>query len=224
MKRHFICLANSRKTGGRCLAGIEIAFDAEKKKYSLIKAEGKVRWLRPISNSEHGEVSTGLVGSILLNSIVELTITEEILDGYQSENVKFIPNSIKRVGKISVSKQVLDGFAENDEPNIFGNSGKAVHPDKIAELKRSILLVKVNNPSVHKQENNYEGRISMQHRMRFEFNGSEYDFALTDPCFVERYEEDNGVLASCSDVYLTISLGVLHLGWYSKLVAGVILI
>jgi hypothetical protein len=224
MKRYFICLANSRKRGGRCIAGIEINFDSEQKKYSLIKTEGRPVWLRPVSNTEHGEVDTDLVKNIFLNNIVELDATTDASAGYQSENIKFTLQSIKKAGKISVSKEVLDGFAEEDFENIFGNVGKAVHPDRIEDLKRSIFFIKVENPSIHKQTNNYDGKITVQHRMHFSFKGTDYDFSLTDPVFVAKYEADNEILKSVSDCYLTISLGVLHLGWYSKLVAGVVVI
>ena len=40
-----LCLANSRKLGGRCVAGREIG------------ENGVGQWIRPVSNHGHGEVS-----------------------------------------------------------------------------------------------------------------------------------------------------------------------
>jgi hypothetical protein len=224
MIRHFICFANSKKTGGRCIAGIEILFDREKKSYSLITDDGKPRWIRPISNADHGEVPTELVKGILLRNIVEVDVTEDGFGGYQSENVKFNLSSLKKVGNITVSEKILDRYSENDETNVFGNGGKAVHPDDISSLNKSIVLLKVEKPVIHKVTTQYNGKTATQHRMKFDFKGHEYDFSLTDPHFIERYEADNNVLDSGTAFYLTISLGVLYMGWYSKLVAGVIMI
>jgi hypothetical protein len=224
MIRHFICFANSKKRGGRCIAGIEVVFNKEKGNYSIITDEGRPRWIRPISNAEHGEVPTELVQKILLNNLVEVDVTEDGFGGYQSENVKFNLASLKKVGNINVSEKVLDRYSENEEANIFGNVGKAVHPDKISSLSRSIFLVKVDKPTIHKVTNQYNGKTTIQHRMKFNFKEHEYDFSLTDLNFIDKYEADNNILDSGTSFYLTISLGVLYMDWHAKLVAGVIMI
>ena len=43
--KRVVCLANSRKLSGRCVAGKELVSDRP------------LRWLRPVSNREHEEVS-----------------------------------------------------------------------------------------------------------------------------------------------------------------------
>ena len=43
--KRMVCLANSRKLNGRCVAGIELVGDR------------RIGWIRPVSDREHGEVS-----------------------------------------------------------------------------------------------------------------------------------------------------------------------
>ena len=43
--KRIVCLANSRKLNGRCVAGIELL------------GNRRVGWIRPVSAREHGEVS-----------------------------------------------------------------------------------------------------------------------------------------------------------------------
>ncbi len=79
MKTTFVCLANSFKEGGRCIAGIEINGN------NCILINNKPKWIRPISQStEHGQVPTYLVSHIKLLDIVEIDIIKIVPDDYQS--------------------------------------------------------------------------------------------------------------------------------------------
>ena len=51
MPTKFICLANSFKEGGRCIAGIEL--DANN---IPVIIDNRPKWIRPVCNTEHGEV------------------------------------------------------------------------------------------------------------------------------------------------------------------------
>lgn len=57
MDKHFICLANSYKRGGRCVAGVEVTIDREEQWKVVKNEDGSPKWIRPIdSNTEYGEV------------------------------------------------------------------------------------------------------------------------------------------------------------------------
>src|ERR1700733_6185240 len=114
----FICLANSFKISGRCLAGIELDKQNNPKIIS-----GGPKWIRPISETQHGEVSEHLVSDIDLLDIVELEITGSPMEtGYQSENVYFRQTSIKRIGNLEMD--LLDELC-SQELLLFENKGKA---------------------------------------------------------------------------------------------------
>jgi len=120
MKTLFICLANSKKFGERCIAGIEVEKVGEV--YKTVEKEGKPKWLRPISEFQHGAVAEDLVGGINLMDIIEIDVKELCPNGYQPENVTFKSKSIKKIGHMKPSEKILDRLIYMDQYNLFGNS------------------------------------------------------------------------------------------------------
>jgi hypothetical protein len=221
MLTQFICLANSKKYNERCIAGVVVSKN-KKGTYTVIKENNKPKWIRPVTAEKHGQVPANLVGHINLLDIVEIDIEEEIPNGYQSENVLFKSNSLKIVGKIKAGNTNIDLLSDNTQINIFGNWGKAVHQDKIGEVTNSLTLIKVNAPETYiRSEYDRE-----QYRLKFVFNSSQYDLPITDVKFVEYCKslEDTAVLGEIfkGDIFITISLGVEHEGFYYKLIAGIV--
>src|SRR5436853_7626805 len=98
MKKYFVCLANSKKYTQRCIAGIELL--KTDSGFEVLKNNQEPVWIRPISNSLHGEVSSILVDHIKLLDIVELEITSPSPNGYQSENARFKEQRLKVIRKI----------------------------------------------------------------------------------------------------------------------------
>jgi len=214
MKSLFICLANSKKFGERCIAGIEVKKDG--RAYQPIEKEGKSKWLRPISKFQHGAVSEDLVGGINLMDIIEIDVKELCPNGYQSENATFKPESIKKIGNIKLSEENLDRFIDMDQQYLFGNRGKAVSEDVIDSVEHSLTLIKVTNFQVNRRD--YDGQL----RIDFVFNHNRYDLPITDIDFIQKYNENEVLLENTNCLYLAISLGIFHNGWHSKLIAGVI--
>ena len=71
MRKTIICLANSKKYGERCIAGIEVTAKPTGG-WQIVKENGKPRWLRPVSSfSNHGEVKEQEVADIELLDVVE---------------------------------------------------------------------------------------------------------------------------------------------------------
>src|SRR5689334_3056499 len=114
MLTRFVCLANSHKEGGRCLAGIELDSGG-----NHFFENGRRKWIRPIcTHTPHGEIPTSLVSGLKLLDIVEIEVTGRPEKTYQSENVFFNETHIKSVG--TFSKDKLNNLCEN-VPTIFRN-------------------------------------------------------------------------------------------------------
>ena len=72
MDKYFICLANSYKHGGRCVAGIEVLWDGEKSKV-VRDQSGAAKWIRPVSKeTTTGEIPTHQASHINVLDVVRL--------------------------------------------------------------------------------------------------------------------------------------------------------
>ena len=91
--KRIVCLANSRKLNGRCIAGKELL------------GEQAVSWLRPVSAREHEEVSEderqysdGSDPQVL--DIIEVPLLDPRPNGYQQENWLLDPKAVlEKVGR-----------------------------------------------------------------------------------------------------------------------------
>jgi len=218
MKKLFVCLANSKKYGERCIAGIEVILAANGN-YRVVRDNGQPKWIRPVSNAEHGEISAKLVKDIQLFDVVEMEMSAECPRGYQSENVLLDDDHIKSVDKINLSKETVEKFLSTGLDVIFINRGKAVPADKIGKVTASLILIKPNNVKFTPVANAI-GEEKL--RAQFQFNGINYDLPITDVDFLKKLGNKLNALAMYPNFYFTISLGVEFKGWYYKLVAGII--
>ena len=212
MLTRFVCLANSFKEGGRCIAGIFLDRDN-----NPVIENGRPKWVRPISNSIHGEVYTHLVAHLHILDIVEIKITAYPELSYQSENVLFNENSIKAIGKFN--KGDLKGICD-DNPVIFGNKGKAVHHEKIESIDHSLMLIHVADFDVVKKTGDDPDKPKL--RLVFSYHRTEYDFPITDPAFSQRYQTNPAFLQDTKELFLCLSLGIELNDWHYKLVAGIV--
>ncbi len=213
MQTHFVCLANSLKEGGRCIADIEL--DIHNKP---IIQNGRPKWIRPVCNTEHGEVPIHIAYPFDLLDIIMLDVIECKPSHFQTENVSFDTNTIQKAGTFDQNE--LIHFCE-DRINLFGNRGKAVSQESIHDLHHSLALLSVNKFNVY--EKIYPAKPSRpQVRISFEYKGSVYDIPVTDPMFRDKFAMNKNVLKDIHQVYLCTSLGILWEGWYHKLCAGII--
>jgi hypothetical protein len=67
-----------------------------------------------------------------------------------------------------------------------------------------------------------EERENSKYRMKFTYFGSNYDFPITDPIFLEQFKKSPDSYTDLNGVYLVISLGLEFEGFHFKLVATVI--
>ena len=212
MKNTFVCLANSFKEGGRCIAGIELSNG------SPIIQNGKPKWIRPVANNGHGEVPTHIVSHINILDIVEIDILENVPEGFQTENVYFNADSIKVIDRYPIEN--LADLCNNRLFNLFGNRGGAVKPENTTNLTYSLVMLAPLEPVI--VEKIFGGAAHPKIRLAFNFNGNRYELPITDPIFLNAYKTNKNIIVG-KDIYLSLSLGVLHEDWHSKLVAGIII-
>ena len=199
MPTKFICLANSFKEGGRCLAGIELDTNN-----NAVIVNGRPKWIRPVCNTPHGEVPNHIAEPFQILNIIELNVTGTQPQGYQSENVTFNENSIRTAGNFNLNQ--LANLCD-DRNFIFGNRGKAVSQDTIGNLNHSLSLVSVSEFEI--TQRTYDDRPDRpQTRLVFTYHENRYDFPVTDPVFLYRYQTNPDVLENINQIYLSLSLGV----------------
>ena len=137
---------------------------------------------------------------------------------YQSENVFFAENAINVVGKYPIND--LDKFCDKRKL-IFENKGKAVSQELIEELTYSLMFINVDQFEVIQKKYD-DNQHKPQVRLEFFYKGNPYDLPVTDPVFLHDYQVNPQLLKNISNLYLTLSLGILHNNWHYKLVAGII--
>jgi hypothetical protein len=220
MKR-MVCLANSRKLQGRCIAGRELI------------NEQPVGWLRPVSAREREEVSEyerqyqdGSDPRIL--DIIDVPLLEPRPSKYQTENWLLDPDRYwVKGGRMSV-----DEIARLCEPAAplwtNGHSSYNGRNDRIpvAEADRldsSLRLVRVDKLrlAVFKPGEAF-GNPKRRVQAQFEHNGMDYHLWVTDPDFERTYLAKADGTYDIGESFLTISLGEPQNNYCYKLVAAII--
>jgi hypothetical protein len=214
MKTTFICLANSRKYGERCIAGIEVKQNGNY--WEIVHKSNRPKWLRPVSDSEFGSVSPALVGCMNLLNIVEIEIIACMPRGYQSENVLFDPKSLHVLGSITATWNNLSKLSNAHDFSIFAGHGRAIHRDKMAGVDYSLALIEARDVRIRVRDDN--GHL----RAEFIYGQYHYDLPITDVNFIEKYTLNEAVLEDANHVFLSISLGIEFEERYYKLVAGIV--
>lgn len=230
--RRIICLANSKKPGGRCLAG---------KLYS----RGKFgRWMRPISGrmdealseSERqvGKNWMGVGVEPALLDILEFSILSPRPTNHQVENWLINPRMyMLRMGQITPN-ELLPVI---DNPNSLWTVGSSssrgssdfVPEERIHEAVESLYLIHPELLSLHVTTDEYMGRETRQVRGEFTYGGVIYNLKVTDPIVEAKYLATGDGIYKNVNALLTISLAEKifvpkynHSAGYYKLIAGVI--
>lgn len=228
-KEDFVCLANSRRPGGRCVAGKEI------------KGKTIGGWIRPVHAHDPNSIFDNTPGALLeyatrcqdgrvpeLLDIVQVSFQGRASYRHQTENRSLVPNKQwERVGQFPFSR-VRELVDPVDRLWINGFEGANGTNDRIPESRMgvvdtSLLLIQPSSLVIHR---GFEfGSNTMKTRADFFYRKVNYCFSITDPAFEERIrlEGDGDYRIESKDVYLTISLSEAYKGFCYKLVAGVIL-
>lgn len=217
MDKYFICLANSYKHGGRCIAGVEVLWDGEKSKVVRDKS-GTAKWIRPISKeTTTGEIPNHQASLINVLDVVRLEGVVPCPSHAQQENVYF--QAMTFTGKhYAITSQLLQRFMDEKHRHVFYNFGKAVLPFDYRQGSHSILLIRVEHAEVYADEG-YSGQV--RYRISFIYHGHQYDFPITDPCYQTELRLGQRATGQKGTMFITCSLGLEYEGAHFKLAATV---
>lgn len=203
--KRIVCLANSRKPEGSCVAGRELS------------GNGAGPWIRPVSDRPGEEVSlaerayiSGEDPSLL--DIIDIPFLGPRPTVYQPENWLIDPTiRWERVGHLS--PEALPAYVENNLPWPNGSQSwqalnNRVPADKAVGVASSLKLIRVNQTQIRvvEQDTNTETKRKRV-QARFALAGVPYGLWVTDPAIeMEFLNRPFGDYHS-GENYLTVSLG-----------------
>jgi len=217
-----VCLANSRKIGGRCVAGI--------------RTDGG-GWLRPIGDRKDGtlfpseaDLDDGTEAGVL--DVVVVDVAEPRPSSYQPENWLLGPTQWRLMDRPARGK-VLERLREHlvHGTALLGNTSDRIAASTFDSSPNESSLALIRPEEVRWiHTTNWRGRPSA--RVRFKLSGADYDLSLTDPIWEDKvkakpegtYSSSDLGISSEQDLMLTVSLGEPLNGICYKFVAGVVLL
>jgi len=214
-----LCLANSKKHGQRCLAGVRLDTGG---------------WIRPVSTEEGGALfedqyttkcgkTAQPLDSVRIhfeeyspkyhqpeNWLISKEESWELLDSELNKpQLLALNTALQRKGKIFSTER-------NSRPKIELKGALSTH---------SLTLIRPRNTQFYIETVDSGNN---QPRTEFDFEGYHYDFPITDPRWRQRVEGDNPEdlpsvddLNNNEDVLFTISLGEAFEGYCYKIVAAI---
>ena len=207
-----LVLANSKKLGGRCIAGIDVV-------------TGK--WVRPISTTEHGEFTWegcsimvgGATRPVKSLDIIEISVGVNKPGIGHPEDFLTNHGNWRFVRSLSVgdATQMLDKFLDNGHDLLINRTSSV--PESVARsglVTKSLCIIRIDSA---KFETNYKNQL----RVVFSHKGRKYDLPVTDedPWVADAKRSPSSV--EKGPWYFTISLGEPYNGNMWKLIAGAIL-
>ncbi len=221
--KRIVCLANSRKASGRCIAGKEIAANNR----------GSEGWVRPVSARPSGEVSEherqytdGSDPRVL--DLIDVPVLRPAPEDYQQENW-LIDNQRYWVntGRVSPNDlgQLIDPVAPlwPDGYSTYNGLNDRVPLEDARNLRNSLRLIKVSNLTLSvSAPGEIFGNLRRSAQGRFQYNNVDYRLRVTDPIYERRYLPQPDGDYPIGECFLTISLGEPFQGYSYKLIAAII--
>lgn len=218
----FVCLANSKKLTGRCVAGIRM------------DGHG---WIRPVGTNPDGTLFSSdymLAGQRepALLDVIEVEIEQAKPKPYQPENWLLSDKRWRLVDELdtSTAAEFLQGYLD-DGPELFGNRGDRILIEGLKEspLSQSLTVIE---PTSAQWEITRSYRGNRQTRIQFKLQRAYYDISVTDPHWEQRllpleegiYTCDQVGITDSDRLFLTISLGEPFGDSCYKLAAAVLLL
>jgi hypothetical protein len=220
-RKRIVCLANSRKLNGRCIAGLELL------------ENGHGPWIRPVSAREHEEVSEyerqyedGSDPQVL--DVIDIPLLEPRANRYQPENWLLDPEEYwARVERFPAAD--LDELV--DKPgklwlnggHTFNGRNDQIPIDQAAAATSSIRLIRADRMQLKVfAPGEAFGNTKRRVQARFRWGGDEYWLWVTDPIVERAYLGRQDGDYEMGRHYLTVSVGEPYNGFCYKLVAAVI--
>ncbi|HEX9876583.1 MAG TPA: hypothetical protein VGC50_08025 [Gammaproteobacteria bacterium] len=218
--KRIVCLANSRKLNGRCVAGIELA------------AGKRAGWIRPVSDRENEEISEyerqyedGSDPRVM--DVIDLPLLQPRPRGYQLENWLLDPTQYWiKTGRLDW--ELLGRLAEPPGPlwidghHTYNGFNDKVPLELASGLTSSLRLVRVDRLmlSVFAPGEAF-GNRKRRVQGRFRNGGIEYRLWVTDPTYERTYLARPDGNYEFDECFLTVSLGEPYNNACYKLIAAV---
>lgn len=215
--RRIVCLANSRKESGRCVAGLEVDGSSLK------------GWIRPVSAREKGEVSLDERRyengqDVQLLDVVDIRFVEPRPQGCQVENHLIDDTEHwQLVGKFDSSKLVAGATRTDplwlDVGSSYGGSNDRIPVADADRLDHSLKLVQPDALRIWVGT----GYRKRQVRAVFQLGKAQYNLGVTDTKIEARYlAMKDGEYGYPAKTVACISLGEPFKGYRYKLVASIV--
>jgi hypothetical protein len=218
--KEVVCLAYSRKMGGSCFAGIELATGL---------------WIRAVGKYANGALADidcymavgnnpYVIPSLL--DVIEIDFISAQPSLAQPENWKISGAEWKRLRRADTADIAIIKRSLADDPELFRGYERYVTKQDI-ELRppqSSLTIVRPEN-LCWRERTGKHGRRGF--KGTFTFSGETYELPLTDDQYEAKLRTawiNNGLADGTVDTLLTISLGDLDRDWgrHYKLIAGVL--
>jgi hypothetical protein len=219
--KRIVCLANSRKLSGRCIAGKEFGGAAVG------------TWIRPVSTREHGEVSEyerqyedGSDPEVL--DIIDVPLLDPQPKDFQQENWLLDPDYYwEKAGRATWSD--LSRLADHEDPlwidgiHTYNGLNDKIPLAEIGSVRSSLRLLRVGvlGVSVFKPGEAF-GNLKRRVQGRFKYGGRDYHLWITDPVYERAFLSKPDGDYELGESFLTVSLGEPYNDSCYKLVAAII--
>ena len=221
--KRVVCLANSRKLTGRCIAGREWTY-----------GNGVGNWVRPVSSRKNQEVSEyerqyedGSDPQVL--DIIDIPVLEPRPEGYQTENWLLDPDYywVKkgRFSRLDMHElvDVIRPLWIDGQSTYHGRNDRILLESACSTVSDSLRLVPVERLklSVFKPGEAF-GNPKRRVQGQFSHAGTKYALWVTDPEYEREYLAKLDGNYEIGESYLTISLGEPYEGACYKLIAAIV--
>ncbi len=215
-----VCLANSRKISGRCIAGKIIAAN---------------KWIRPVSNRESEEISeeeqrykNGEMPKLL--DIISIPVKNLKPTRHQKEN--YLIDDRYYWEKTGQYAERLESLLDSPE-DLWGTGCSSyqgindrMSEEICAEYSESLYLVKPQSLSiiVHVEGEEFDN-AKRKVRAQFKYNDTIYIFPVTDPVVESKYLSGNNgsFTLPIENTYLCVSVGLPYNEYCYKFLASLII-
>lgn len=223
--KRILCLANSRKPYGRCIAGIELAHDGQ-----------SLGWIRPISNREHDAVSEderqykdGSDPRVL--DVINVPLLEPRPNGCQQENWLLDPGYYWALQRKALVDELIPLTTKMvtlwvNGIHTYNGMNDELPLETANALDSSLCLIRVDGIDIHVYApglafNNPKRRVQGW----FRHKGIEYRLWITDPIIERSFLAKDDGHYHLGECFLTISIGERdpHKNACYKLIAAVIM-
>jgi hypothetical protein len=211
--RQLVCLANSKKLGAFCVAGVDLE---------------SLEWIRPLGSGSHGAVTAaeqtlddGSRPNLL--DVIEVPLGEPVPSEGQPENWELAEGDWTRVDRVddAAARELLDKLAIDTPAFGTNNRSIAISDVNAGHVSTSLAVVKPEGVTWTKRVWPEGAKV----RAVFSHAGARHDLPVTDPAWLAEFVHDSSGdfrHDDSEDVYLVLSLGEPMDDEHWKLVAGVI--